>query len=220
MKNKTKMNIVALTGSLIMLTGCNVVKGGERVNIDELNQSIQEINESPKYQFYYYNDTVDADKEVEELGITDDTLLSYDSYKPFQYIDMNGLERIAITTGQVNYITDENGNVIGKTFTYFDAFDGTELLTTTDDMGDHVHKRIENFESDEVFYIMDQGDNLLDLRDMVVSKGLTEEYALVIMPDIIEGSRLTRSQVGRMYVLLVNSHNRPSHNNQITRELN
>ena len=54
---------------------------------------------------------------------------------------------------------------------------------------------------------MDQGD-LLDLKRIVVGKGLDSNYANSVMSDDIKNKSLSKYDVARMYVLLVNSNNR------------
>ena len=75
--------------------------------------------------------------------------------------------------------------------------------------------RIENYNSSDVISVLDQGD-LLDLRDIVIKKGLDSSYAYSVMSDDIKDKTLSTYDVARMYVLLVNSNNRSiNHNNAI-----
>lgn len=153
------------------------------------------------YEFHYYNDTIDENEEINKLGIVNDSSSPYNCYKYIRFVDFDSRERYAIVKSYVDYILDEDKNVIDTIYTFVDAFDGKVLFTTKD------YRKISEFNSDIIWYLMEYGD-LLELKDSVISKGLDINYANSVMSSDIENKSLSIYDVARYYVLLVNSKNR------------
>ena len=215
MEKKLKERIAALGGAVIILTGCiGCNKNNNKKYLYEETPTVEySTSLDNKYDFHYYNDTVDVESTVDSLGITNDDSYPYNVYKVLRFVDKDNYERIVITKCDVYFITDENKKITNTVYTYRDAFTGEELLVTNDNIGDHIHDRVENYLSDYVDYIIYQGD-LLDLKKIVIEKGLNSDYANSIMSDDINNKNLSLSEVGRMYVQLVNSNNRMNYSNQ------
>ena len=167
----------------------------KKTNVEEV------INEMPRYEFHYYNDTVDVEESVNSLGITKNDSYIYESYRFIRFVDNDHREKYAICVPYVEYEVDEKGEVINTIYNYYDAFNGTFLLSTND------KKTIQSYNSDLILYLMESG-KLLDLKKSVISKGLDEEYANSVMGNDIKNKSLNTYDVARMYVLLVNSSNR------------
>lgn len=219
MNNKKNQTIAGLLAGVMVVSGaCAYALSKSDKNTEEVipSTSVTTVTEYPKHEFHYYNDTVDVDAEIDKLNITNNDSFPYNTYKVIRYVDSNHFERIAIYHVYVTFLTDNEGKITDTLYTYQDVFNGEQFLTTTDGLNEHVGDGIiENYNSNDVLLILDQGD-LLDLRDIVIKKGLDQSYAYSVMSDDIEDKTLSTYDVARMYVLLVNSMNRSTnHNNAI-----
>ena len=219
MRNKKNQTIASLLASIMVVSGACAYSLSKSDNMEEKIEpktKITTIEDYPKYEFHYYNDTVDVESEIDKLNINNNDMLPYNTYKVIRYVDSNHFERISIYHVYVTFLTDSEGKITDTLYTYQDIFSGEQFLTTTDGLNDHVGDgRIENYNSSDVISVLDQGD-LLDLRDIVIKKGLDSSYAYSVMSDDIKDKTLSTYDVARMYVLLVNSNNRSiNHNNAI-----
>lgn len=216
MFKNNKQEIASILASVLVLSGAAsyalAKEDSANVEVDDNNTYI--TYDEPKYVFHYENDTVDVDEAIRELNINNNSTYPYNTYKVIRYVDSNHFEKIAICHIYTSFLTDNEGKITDTIYTYEDAFNGNQLLTTTDGLNDHVgDHRIESFTSGDVLLIMDQGD-LLDLRDIVIKKGMGISYAYSIMSDDIKDKSLSTEEVARMYVLLVKSNNRNINNSE------
>lgn len=212
MKNSQKIKIASLFSTAAILGSVAALKLNNNVSepsvvINTNTPSIESTLEN-KYQFHYENDTVDLEQSVNSLNIVYDDYFPYASYKVLRFVDIDGYERIAVALSFVDYITDESGKIVDTKYHYFDAFNNNYILTTSD------KKDIKEYTSNVISYLIDSGD-LLSLRRIVIDKGLDSDYAYSIMKDGIKNYSMTKYQVGMMYVLLVNSSNRPNYESQM-----
>lgn len=212
MNKKKKLQLLSLSAALVMmcsLGGCS--KNVSNTNNNESEEAvIEEVVEEPvRYEFHYYNDTVDIEEAINGLGINKNDSFPYDSYRFIRYVDYDNHEMFAIVIGYVNYITDEEGHITDTVYYYYDAFNG-EFMFGTRDYG----KEVKSITSDKILYLMDYG-KLIDLRECVISKGLDSDYAYSVMGNDIKSKSLSTYDVARMYVLLVNSTNRYEKNDQM-----
>lgn len=209
MNKRKQIQIVSLMSAALVLAGVVL----NRISNDREDNKIYEDivikekvsdeskEESIRYQFHYSNDTVDVEDEISKLGITNNDSNPYNMYKFIRFVDFDSRERYAIVNGYVDYVFDEENNVLNTIYTYVDVFSGRVMLTTSD------YREINEFNSDVIWHLMEYG-NLLGLRDSVISKGLDETYAYSVMGDEIKNKSLTQYDIARYYVLLVNSANR------------
>lgn len=203
-----KKRLISLLGVitiLLSLPGCkkNEETNNTSVSYDTVNE---EINAMPKYHFYYENDTYNLEESIDGLGIVNDGFYPYDTYKVLRYIDYNNEEKFAIARCYVDYVKDGNKGVADEIYYYYDVFNGNYLL------GTYERRDIKTINSDVVYYLIEQVD-LLDLKEIVIRKGLNADYVNSVMSDDIKNKSLSVSEVARMFVLLVNSNNRENYNN-------
>ena len=100
----------------------------------------------------------------------------------------------------------EDKKIVDTNYNCCNAFNGDLILRV------HDIKNIKDFESNEVYYLMEYG-SLLGLRNSVISKGLDKTYAYNVLSDGVYNKSLSLYDVARIYVLLVNSDNRVETNN-------
>lgn len=209
MDKRKQIQIVSLMSAALVLSGVVLDRISDNREKNRIYEDIviedtikDEPEEEPiRYQFHYYNDTVDVESEISKLGITNNDSNPYNVYKFIRFVDYDSREKYAIVNGYVDYEFDDENNVLNTIYTYVDIFTGKVMFTTSD------YKEIKEYNSDVVWYLMEYGD-LLGLRESVISKGLDEEYARSVMGDDVKNKSLTASDVARYYVLLVNSANR------------
>ncbi len=212
-----KRRLISIVSVLILClstaSGCIGKKENKKTNSELTYEEIIDINNRinalPKYGITYNTDTYDVDKSISDLGIVDNKVLPYDMYKVIRYIDKDNNEIISIVNLYTNFVV-ENNEIISTYYTLVDAFTKNEILTTIPDKNGEVI--LDNlYEDSNILKVLDFGE-LIELRDIVISKGMDPEYAFSIMNDYLTDKSLLVSEVGRMYVLLVNSQNR-LHNN-------
>ncbi len=180
---------------------------------EEYNGEVAEIEqEIYKYQFHLESDTTNVEEAVNSLGIVKDEALPYNMFKVFRYIDHDGYEKITIVKTYVNFVTDENKNITGYYYTMFDAFNGRLLYTTAVNKNSFMHLEVPG--EGDAYYIMDY-DELSELKQIAISKGMDEGYVNSVMPDNLERQTLSTYQVASYYVQLVNTSNRLSNTQTI-----
>ena len=211
--NKSKKNkVLSFGAAFLLLTGIIGVRGIEKDNsVSKEGVIIEETQPTPlaRYQFYYYNDTVNIDDSIYSLGITYNKIYPFESYRFLRFVDNDHRENFAIANVYVEYVLDENKNVVNTIYNYYDVFNNMLLLSTTD------KKDIKSFNSDVILRLMDYG-NLLELKECVISKGLDQEYVNGVMGSDIKNKELSTYDIARYYVLLVRSDERFENNKSYT----
>ena len=200
MDNKVKAQLISLSSLVIILGGLLITKQNdseERLNRIYYSKTI--YSQYDKNNRFYLNDTVNIDDEIDKLNIKEERVLPYDTYKVLRYIDKRGNEKISIINTYVQYAMDNKDNV-NKFYTFVDAFNGTVLLSTN-----NLDYNV--MASDYVQTVLEYGD-LLDLKKIMMEKGLDIDYANRVMYDDIKNSYLSTQEVAGMYVLLVSSNDR------------
>jgi hypothetical protein len=214
MSNRRKAQLALLFYMLSMITCIGIIRKiaglhkveKEPTQIEEFYDNATVITEEPeKYVFHMVSDTTDVNAEIDSLGITEDECLPYDCFKVFRYVNNDGYERITIVKTYVNFVTDENKNITGYYYTMFDAFNGQLLYTTA--VNKNSFMNLDDITDGDVKYIMDY-DELSELKEIAISKGMDEGYVNSVMPDNLDKRHLTTYEVASYYVQLVNKPNR------------
>ncbi len=214
MSNRRKAQLALLFYILSMITCIGIIRKiaglhkteKEPTQIEEFYDNANVITEEPeKYVFHMVSDTTDVNAEIDSLGITEDECLPYDCFKVFRYVNNDGYERITIVKTYVNFVTDENKNITGYYYTMFDAFNGQLLYTTA--VNKNSFMNLDDITDGDVKYIMDY-DELSELKEIAISKGMDEGYVNSVMPDNLDKRHLTTYEVASYYVQLVNKPNR------------
>lgn len=200
-KTRIYSGIAACILTFSLTSGCSLKK--EEVKETESSLEIHEPVLEEKYVFHYETDTIDAQSEIDKLGIIKDESLPKDVYKVIRFIDNNHFERIGIVKAYVKYNTNENGEVVSEYYEVYDVFNNNYLFTC--DNLDDIH-------TDEIYYISSY-DKLDKLRDIVISKGMDETYTDSILSTINGRNNLSLSEVAYVYVMLVRSNNRLDNSN-------
>ena len=129
--------------------------------------------------------------------ISSNDCLPYSCYKVLRFIDYNDDEQIRVVKGNVDYEVNENG-VITSNIHYYDAITGQWIITTNRDI---EKLKLENISNYYISSIISFGE-LSDLRDIAITRGMSEEYAYSILSDNIKSRNLYVRDVAIMYALL------------------
>ena len=213
MKKKKKIQLLSLTSALLVtlsVVGLRISnenkKENEPISNEEFIADVTFDSIESKYDFHQVSDTYDVDAAIGELGIVENKMLPYNMYKVIRFIDKEHYEKIAVVECYLNFTVDENGNITGYYYDMYDMFTKNYLFSTY--VYDNTLKiNVYDLPSDEVLRVLSYGD-LLDLREIALSKGMDENYVDSVATDNIEDRSLLVSEAGRMYVMLVNSYNR------------
>lgn len=219
MKNKRRL-ISSIASSIVLLSALSVVCNQRAKRYDENIEettNIEEFNDNynDDQTIYIENNTfdfnageVDIEQSINSLNIMNDYSAIYKSFKVLRYVDMNNYEIIAIVQRDLDYVVDENSVIIGEYYTTRNAFNGKELLVTSD----KSYKNIPDNEN--ILKVISFGD-LNSLRDIAISKGLSREYVDSIMPGFDKNKDISIYDIARCYVQLVKPTNRLDQNNVI-----
>ena len=201
MKNKRLLSFLGALLLTVSLSGCSNEKEDEEL--------IEDIDLGDKYTFYLESDTYDVDKEVENLGIVNDQLYNYKSYKVIKCIDGYDIGKEYVTLPYVSYIVDKDGNIIDKEYVLYDAFSGTEIIRLKHN-GDRktFNMDIKNITPNEFIKTIQEEGNLELLKKTAIEKGMDQKYVNKVFNDNIIGKRISVGSVARIYVCLVNKKNR------------
>lgn len=186
------------------------VKDKEIVSNDLINY--------PKFNLEYYSDTTDVMEMVDSLNIESNDLLPFNAYKVLRFIDENNYEKISICECNLNYHLNSDGDIDGYFYDICDMFN-KELLLTTNVYSNPSTMELSNYSNDKINSVISIG-NLLDLKRIVLSKGMNEEYVNSIINDDIKDKSLYISDVAKQYVLLINSFNRVNYCDETVKILN
>lgn len=201
MDNKLKIKIASLAAASIVLTGALIFKNDREEKVINRNNNVtyvDEIDESNKANIIYENDTVKITDSIAEFGVTNPAYYPLNAYKLLQYRDKSGYERFSVVLSYIGYSNDEKGNIT-KNYSFVDVFDKT-LVLSCDSLD------FETFASDYVDTVIYYG-NLIDLKDIVIRKGLDKNYANQIEKEYINDGMLYTYDAAKYYLYLVNSSN-------------
>lgn len=201
MNNKLKIRIASLAAASIVLTGALIFKTDREEKVINRNKNItyvDEIDESNKANIIYENDTVKITDSIAEFGVTNSSYYPLNAYKLLQYRDKSGYERFSVVLSYIGYSSDEKGNLI-KNYSFVDVFDKTLVMSCN-------ALDFESFASDYVDTVIYYGD-LIDLKDIVIRKGLDRDYANQIEKEYINNDMLYTFDAAKYYLYLVNSSN-------------
>lgn len=207
MKNKTKL--ISLISVMMVLLSLSACKNNSNNN-ETIDDTATVVIEQPvAYTPHLVSDTTDVEAAIESLGITEDEMLPYNTYKVFRYINKDGQELIKIVITTVHYVVSDTGAIEGYYFTLNDAFDEHTIYTTPVNKYNKV--TFDTLGDGEALYAISYGE-LGELKEIALSKGMDESYVNRVMPDNLYRATLSKSNVASYYVQLVNSNNRHSSN--------
>lgn len=173
-----------------ILTGCSETK------------KVIEVEEEPFVEANFkreFNELTDEEimYEISKLGILENESLPSECYKILEFVDTYGYHRYMVINSYVNFITDENGNLLDTTYTVKDAFSKEELFETID-YSDIIP--INNYFKDSIILSVNELNSFKRIGNIY---GANEEYIDNVVYNNIKNRFLTPYDVSIMYVSLI-----------------